>query len=131
MRAVQEQEFERVGGIQPVRVDVRFISTSNRDIKDAVAKRLIREDLYYRLNVIPISLPPLRERMEEVIPLAEYFLERFAEENQRTPKILSEAAKKKMLSYAWPGNVRELANLMERAVVINRAEQIDPDQIAF
>lgn len=127
LRAVQEMEFERVGGIRPICVDVRLISTSNRPMKEAVEKKLFREDLYYRLNVVPVHLPPLRERKEDILPLAQYFLKRLCEENGRAPKSLSPSAEKKLLRYDWPGNIRELANIMERAVVMNSTHTIDAD----
>lgn len=124
LRVTQEQEFERIGGTKPIKVDVRLISTSNRDMKEAIASKMIREDLYYRLNVIPIYLPPLRERKEDIIPLANYFLEKTARDNHREGKVLAENAKKKLLAYSWPGNVRELANVIERAVVMDYANTI-------
>lgn len=129
LRAIQEHEFERVGGTKPVKVDVRLISTSNRDIKEAIAQKVIREDLYYRLNVVPIYLPPLRERKEDILPLAEYFLEKISRENHREKKILTQAAKDKLLRYNWPGNIRELANIMERAVVMDSALEVSPDHL--
>ena len=86
LRAIQEQEFERVGGTKPVKVDVRIISTSNRDVKEAMEKKILREDLYYRLNVVPIYLPPLREQKEDILPLALYFLERMCQENHKEKK---------------------------------------------
>lgn len=124
LRAVQEREFERVGGVKPVSVDVRIISTSNRNVKEAVANKTLRGDLYYRLNVIPIHLPPLRDRREDIIPLAEYFLERMCLDNSRSKKKLSPEAKQKLLNYPWPGNIRELANIIERAVVLDAAEVV-------
>jgi two-component system response regulator AtoC len=129
LRAIQEQEFERVGGVKPVKVDVRLISTSNRDIKEAIAQKFLREDLYYRLNVVPISIPPLRERPEDIIPLAEYFLEKSARENHKERKTLSPEAKKILLNYCWPGNIREMANIIERAVVMEHHAQITPEHL--
>lgn len=129
LRVTQEQEFERVGGTKPVKVDVRIISTSNRDMKEAIQKKIVREDLYYRLNVVPIYLPPLRERREDIIPLAEYFLEKTASENHREKKKLTPESRKKLLAYAWPGNVRELSNVIERAVVMDNANIIAPDHL--
>ncbi|MEI8124472.1 MAG: sigma-54 dependent transcriptional regulator [Parachlamydiaceae bacterium] len=126
LRVTQEQEFERVGGVKPIRVDVRLVSTSNRNMKEAIANKLIREDLYYRLDVVPIQIPPLRERKEDIIPLAEYFLEKTAIENHRNKKKLTAEAKKKLLKYAWPGNVRELSNVIERAVVLDNDPQVSP-----
>lgn len=129
LRALQEHEFERVGGNKVIKVDVRIISTSNRDMREAVEKRCIREDLYYRLNVVPIHIPPLRERKEDIILLAEYFTERMSLENQREPKILTPEAKQKLLQYNWPGNVRELANIIERAIVLNASSKILPENL--
>lgn len=130
LRITQEQEFERIGGAKPIHVDVRLISTSNRNIKEMLAQKVLREDLFYRLNVIPIYVPPLRERRDDIIPLSEYFLKTFCEENHKKLKTLSPSAKEKLLAYDWPGNVRELANIMERAVVIMDDKiQITPDQI--
>ncbi len=129
LRAIQEKEFERVGGVKPVKVDVRLISTTNRDIKEALQNKIIREDLYYRLNVVPIHIPPLRTRQEDIIPLANYFLERTSLENKFKQKTLSEEAKHKLLNYAFPGNVRELGNIMERAAVMNSSSEISAEDL--
>ncbi|MGH2637852.1 MAG: sigma-54-dependent transcriptional regulator [Rhabdochlamydiaceae bacterium] len=122
LRVVQEQEFERVGGSKPIHVDVRLIATSNRNMKEMVDQKLFREDLFFRLNVIPIQLPPLRERKDDILALANYFLERFCEENQKRKKQFSSAAQTCLLDYPWPGNIRELANTIERAVVMHSAD---------
>jgi two-component system response regulator AtoC len=124
LRAIQEQEFERVGGSKPVKVDVRLISTTNRNIKEAIQNKVIREDLYYRLNVVPIHIPTLKERREDILPLANYFLERASLENKLKLKILTDSAKKKLLEYAFPGNVRELGNIIERAAVMSTSNEI-------
>lgn len=129
LRVTQEKEFERLGGTKPIKVDVRLISTSNRDVKEAIASKVLREDLYYRLNVIPIVLPPLRERLEDIIPLANYFIEWVCQENHREMKKLSQEAQHKLIRYKWPGNVRELANVMERAVVLNQNPIIQADEL--
>lgn len=129
LRVTQEQEFERIGGIKPIKVDVRLISTSNRDMKEAIAQKMIREDLYYRLDVVPIHLPPLRERKEDILPLAHYFLEKIAQENHREQKVLTEDAKKKLLNYPWPGNIRELSNVIERAVVMDNSPQVSAEHL--
>jgi two-component system, NtrC family, response regulator AtoC len=129
LRAIQEQEFERVGGSKSVSVDVRLISTSNRDVKEAVANHILRNDLYYRLNVVPIHLPPLRERHEDIIPLAEYFLEKMCLDNNKPKKQFTPEAKKKLLAYSWPGNIRELANIIERAVVLDASSQISIEHL--
>lgn len=129
LRVVQEQEFERVGGTKSLRVDVRMISTSNRNVQEAVANKILREDLYYRLNVVPIFLPPLRDRREDIVPLAEYFLEKMCLDNNRKLKKFTEGAKKKLLEHSWPGNIRELANIIERSVVLDTAVQISEDHL--
>jgi two-component system, NtrC family, response regulator AtoC len=129
LRVIQEQEFERVGGIKPVHTNTRLIATSNRNMKEMVDQKLFREDLYFRLNVIPIHLPPLRERKEDILALADYFLKRFCEENHKKKKELSPSAKNCLMDYPWPGNIRELANTIERAVVINPAETLDASHL--
>lgn len=129
LRAIQELEFERVGGSKPVTVDVRMVSSSNRDLKKAIEEKVFREDLFYRLNVIPIHLPPLRERVEDILPLAEYFLERFCLENHFKKKTLRGVCKKKLVEYPWPGNIRELANVIERAVVLDDAAEIGSEHL--
>lgn len=112
-----------------MKVDVRLISTSNRDVKEAILKKSLREDLYYRLNVVPIYLPPLRERKEDIIPLAQYFLEKFCDENHKESKELASDAKKKLLAYHWPGNVRELANIIERSIVMEGGKIISTEHL--
>ncbi len=124
LRAVQEQEFERVGSEKIIKIDTRFLSTSNRNMKEAIDQKIFREDLYFRLNVMPIHIPPLRERREDILPLADYFLEKFARENHRIKKILSPCAEKKLFEYFWPGNVRELGNIIERAMVLDLGDKI-------
>lgn len=129
LRVVQEQEFERLGGVKPIKVDVRLVSTSNRDIKEAIEHKVLRGDLYYRLNVIPIHLPPLRDRREDIIPLAEYFLEKMCMDNRKALKQLTSDAKKKLLEYAWPGNIRELANIIERTIVLDTSKQVSAEHL--
>lgn len=129
LRVIQEQEFERVGGTKPIKVDVRLISTSNRHMKEALAQKMIREDLYYRLDVFPVYLPPLRDRKEDIVPLAHYFLKKVAAENHRECKILTDSSVNKLLSYSWPGNIRELANVIERAVVMDAHREVSPDHL--
>lgn len=118
LRFLQEREFERVGGTAPITVDVRIIAATNRDLEHSVKNRLFREDLYHRLNVIAITLPPLRERKEDILILANYFLQRFSSEAKKNFSEIAENAQEKLLAYRWPGNVRELANVIERAVVL-------------
>ena len=118
LRFLQEREFERVGGTKPISVDVRIIAATNRDLERAVQEGSFRADLYYRLNVIPINLPPLRERKEDIPIMAGYFLQRFSKEIKKHFKEIAPEAQEKLLAYDWPGNVRELANVVERAVVL-------------
>lgn len=129
LRAVQEQEFERVGGTVPIHVDVRLISTSNRNMKEATQAGDFREDLYYRLNVIPIHLPPLRERQEDILPLATQFLKELCDRNQIPLKNLTDEAQSKLLSYSWPGNIRELRNVIEHSVAMDYSEQIEANHL--
>jgi two-component system, NtrC family, response regulator AtoC len=124
LRFLQEREFERVGGTQQIRVDVRVIAATNRDLVKARKEGRFREDLYYRLNVIPIALPPLRERQEDIPVLARYFLRRAAVETKKSVTEISEAAEAMLAAYEWPGNVRELANVIERAVVLGQGPDV-------
>jgi DNA-binding NtrC family response regulator len=118
LRVLEEKEFTRVGGNEPIRVDVRVISATNKDLRRAIEKQEFREDLYYRLNVVNIELPPLRERKEDIPLLAEHFLNKFASENKKDVTGFSPEATKLLLGYDWPGNVRELENAVERAVIL-------------
>jgi len=124
LRFLQEREFERVGGTRPISVDVRIIAATNRDLETAVKQERFREDLYHRLNVIPISLPPLRERREDILPLADYFLRRSAQEVKKQYDGIAAEARDRLLAYDWPGNARELANVIERAVVLGQGPAI-------
>ena len=119
LRFLQEREFDRVGGRDPIRVNVRIVAATNRDLEVAVKENRFREDLYHRLNVIPIILPPLRERKADIAPLAEYFLRRYAAESKKQFTEVAEDALAKLCAFHWPGNVRELANVIERAVVLS------------
>jgi len=118
LRVLEEKEFTRVGGNEPIKVDVRVISATNRDIKQAVGKGQFREDLYYRLNVVNIELPPLRERKEDIPLLAQHFLKKFAVENNKEVTGFSPEATDFLLKYDWPGNVREMENAIERAIIL-------------
>ena len=129
LRAIQEQSFERVGGTQPVKVDIRILSATNKDLQKAVKAGEFREDLYYRLNVIPIQVPPLRERKEDLPFLCRYFLKRLADRFEEKPLLVTEAAQELLLGYGWPGNVRELENLMERLAVMSEGDGIDVDDL--
>jgi DNA-binding NtrC family response regulator len=129
LRALQERSFERVGGTETLRVDIRVIAATNRDLEKAVADGSFREDLYYRLNVILVDMPPLRERMEDVPLLTEYFLGSKAEDLGVRGKTLSEAAQQALLEYDYPGNVRELENIIERAIVLADGDTITPQDL--
>jgi two-component system response regulator AtoC len=131
LRAVQQQQFERVGGHETLSVDVRFISTSNRDVMDLIQRKLFREDLFYRLHVIPIHIPPLRDRQEDIIPLAERFLTSACKENGKPMKRFSSSAIHLLLSYRWPGNVRELSNLIERTAIMVQDELIEESHLQW
>lgn len=131
LRAIQEKCFERVGGTRSLSVDVRFLSTSNRKIKKSIEEKQFREDLYYRLNVIPIHLPPLRERREDIVPLAQFFLQKFCHLNCKREKSLTPEAIEAIEHYHWPGNIRELANLMERVTVIDLSDKVQPDHLSL
>jgi len=125
LRVLEEKEFTRVGGNELIKVDVRVISATNKDMKKAIASGLFREDLYYRLNVVTIDLPPLRERKEDILLLAQHFLKKFAVENQKEISDFSPEAADFLLKYEWPGNVRELENAIERAVILAKNSCIE------
>ncbi len=131
LRVLQEGEVDRVGGKNPVPVDVRVVATTNRDLKEHIEKGEFREDLFYRLNVIPLKVPPLRERPGDVLLLAEHFLAHFAAENNRPGLKLGEEARRLLMAHAWPGNVRELQNTMERAVLLASGQEITPAALLF
>jgi DNA-binding NtrC family response regulator len=124
LRVLQERELERVGGNQTLRVDLRLIAATNRDLRERVSRGLFREDLFYRLNVVNIHVPPLRDRAEDIPLLVDHFLERFCRQMGKPLKHLSPASLKVLQSYPWPGNVRELQNLLERAVVFSDKEEL-------
>ena len=129
LRFLQEREFERVGGTQSIHVDVRVLAATNRDLASAIKAGRFREDLYYRLNVIPISLPPLRERREDIPVLAKYFERRFAAETKKNFTGIEADAEAKLVAHEWPGNVRELANVIERAAVLGQGPKITLDDL--
>ena len=129
LRFLQEREFDRVGGVRPIHVDVRIVAATNRDLDVAVKEGRFREDLYHRLNVVPIMLPPLRARREDIPALAHHFLQRFAKEVKKDLSEISGEALGKLSAYDWPGNVRELANVIERAVVLGQGPEIAPHDL--
>ncbi len=125
LRVLQERELDRIGGTKPVRIDVRIIAATNRDLAKMVAEKEFRDDLYYRLNVFPIQLPPLRERQEDIPLLAYYYLTRFATRLGKPARQIHPDTLERLQSYAWPGNIRELENVLERAVILCRGEELD------
>jgi DNA-binding NtrC family response regulator len=126
LRVLQEKEFERIGSGQTIKTNVRVIATSNRDLKEEVIQGTFRDDLYYRLNVIPIEIPPLRRRTEDIVLLCDFFLDKYAQKMGIPPKTLSDKTLDYLSSYQWPGNVRELENLLERATVISKNQELKP-----
>jgi transcriptional regulator with GAF, ATPase, and Fis domain len=129
LRALQEKEIERVGGTATKKVDVRVVAATNRDLETEVAAGRFREDLFYRLNVIPMQLPPLRERGEDILVLAEYFLRSFCFEKDRPNMQVGPQAKAMLVSYSWPGNVRELENFMERLSILCEGQKVEPSDL--
>src|SRR5437868_4101505 len=134
LRVLQDRKFMHLGGVQEVQVDVRVIAATNVDLKQLVREGKFRDDLYYRLNVITVDLPPLRQRKEDIPLLVDHFLKKFSEENERPPRRITPEALHPLLDYNWPGNVRELENVMERAVVLstgpNIGRELLPEHIA-
>jgi DNA-binding NtrC family response regulator len=126
LRALEEKRFERVGGTQSLHVDVRVVAATNRNLKQRVAERQFREDLFFRLSVFPIQIPPLRERSRDVVILARHFVDRFCRDLNKKPLTLSSAALDELNTYSWPGNVRELQNCIERAVILCDGDTIQP-----
>jgi DNA-binding NtrC family response regulator len=131
LRVVQERKFERLGGMRTLEADVRLLAATNRNLEEAVKKRTFREDLYYRLNVFPIFLPPLKDRPLDILPLAEHFLRKLAPRVGKTAKPLSSEASRRLERHSWPGNVRELANMMERALILSCSEFIGVEDLTL
>lgn len=131
LRVLQDREFQRVGGSKTVSVNIRIISATNRDLRQAVKAGQFREDLYFRLNVVTLTLPPLRERQGDVPALAQFFLERHTRDAKRPGMALSAAAVEALTQYPWPGNIRELDNVIARAVVLSQKDMIEPDMLAL
>jgi len=125
LRFIENKTFRRVGGHRDISVDVRIIAATNKNLEELVKTGIFREDLYYRLNVIPIRIPPLRERPEDIVPLAEFFLAEFSREFKRPQMGISESAKRSMLSHGWPGNVREMRNVIERAIILGASGAVE------
>jgi DNA-binding NtrC family response regulator len=129
LRVLQEREFERLGGTKTLKVDVRLLAATNRDLRAALEEGTFREDLYYRLNVVPIDIPPLREHKEDIPDLVTHFLVCFAQEHQREISGITPAALKLLMEYHWPGNVRQLENTVERAVALARGPMIEAEDV--
>ncbi|MFR4114536.1 MAG: sigma-54-dependent transcriptional regulator [Alphaproteobacteria bacterium] len=129
LRAIQEKEIDRIGGKAPIKVDTRIIATSNRNLDECVKNGTFRQDLYYRLNVVNINIPPLKDRPDDIIVLAKHFAKKYSELNDIPLKEMTPAAEQKLLNYLWPGNVRELENTVHRAVLLSTGDKIDADAI--
>ena len=128
LRVLQEREFERVGSNQPIKVDVRLIAATNRDLPAAVSRGTFRQDLFYRLNVFPIAVPPLRERVEDIPLLVEYFVGRFAKGTGKNIRHIAKRTMEQLRAYPWPGNIRELQNVVERAVILSESDTFEVDE---
>lgn len=131
LRFLQDRKIERVGGNQSIELDVRIIAATNRDLKQDIENRLFREDLYYRLKVVPLEIPALRERKDDIVPLAQYFLKKYCRENRKPHISLSSDAEGALLLHPWPGNIRELENLINRAVVLSSYPVLKPSDLGL
>ena len=129
LRVLQEREFERLGGTKTLKVDVRLIAATNRDLRAALEDGTFREDLYYRLNVVAIDIPPLRDHKEDIPALANFFLEKFARESGKPIRGITPAAMKLLMDFHWPGNVRELENIIQRGVTLSAGSTLDAADI--
>jgi two-component system response regulator HydG len=131
LRVLQEREITRVGGEEVITVDVRIIAATNKDLLEGIHAGRFREDLYYRLNVVTLNIPPLRERREDIPLLAQHFLKMFSEKNRKEIKGFTPQAMDRLLKYSWPGNVRELMNAIERGIVLSRSEYLDEEELSL
>jgi DNA-binding NtrC family response regulator len=131
LRFIEDRRFKRIGGKEDIDVDVRIIAATNRDLEKAIAEKAFREDLFYRLSVIPLTLPPLRDRRDDVMPIADYFRERFNEEFKVSFKGFSGEARTLLTRYDWPGNIRELRNVIERAMILSSGPEISADSLPW
>ncbi|HEX7078074.1 MAG TPA: sigma 54-interacting transcriptional regulator, partial [Candidatus Eisenbacteria bacterium] len=129
LRMLEDGVVTRIGGAKPVSVDVRVIAATNKNLEAEIAEGRFREDLYYRLNVVPIHLPPLRARREDIAPLVQHFVARLVAEHGRGPRTVSSEAMERLTAYSWPGNVRELKNLIERLLIMTDGESIEPGDV--
>jgi transcriptional regulator with PAS, ATPase and Fis domain len=128
LRVLQEREFQRIGGTGVIRADVRVIAATNRDLESAIAAGTFRSDLFYRLNVFPIELPPLRERREDIPLLVSYFLTRYARKTGRHFNVVDKKSMDRLEAYSWPGNIRELQNVIERSVIVSETQTFSVDE---
>jgi len=131
LRFLQEKEFERVGGTEQIRSDARVIGATNKNLKELVDKGEFREDLFYRINVFPLQLPPLRERRKDILPLANHFLHRYAQSMGKSDPSIADEAQRLLLKYSWPGNIRELQNAIERAVIMSGDNPVGLEHLSF
>jgi DNA-binding NtrC family response regulator len=131
LRVLQEHSFERLGGNKPIEVDVRVIAATNQNLQEAIGKQKFREDLFYRLSVFPIHIPPLRDRRDDIVPLANYFVEKYSRRMKKGEKSLSREAIAILERYHWPGNVRELENTIERSIILTEGKKIKPEHLAI
>ena len=131
LRAIQERVIDRVGGNQPVKVDIRVLATTNRDLQADIRAGRFREDLFYRLNVVTLQLPPLRERADDIPLLAEHFARKYARANDLPDRAIAEATRGRLMAHAWPGNIRELENTMHRAVLLASGDVIGPEAVVL
>jgi DNA-binding NtrC family response regulator len=131
LRVLQEHSFERLGGNKPIEVDVRVIAATNQNLQEAIGKQKFREDLFYRLSVFPVHIPPLRERQDDIVPLANYFVEKYSRRMKKGEKSLSREAIVILERYHWPGNVRELENTIERSIILAEGKKIKPEHLAI
>lgn len=129
LRVLQEREVEKIGAKKPIAINIRIIAATNRDLHNQVNTGLFRKDLFYRLNVLPLNCPPLRERQKDIIPIAEYFIEKYAVQANREIPTLSDSAKEKLLASRWPGNIRELENIVQRSIAMLDGDVINEDDI--
>jgi transcriptional regulator with GAF, ATPase, and Fis domain len=129
LRVLQEREFERVGGARPIQIDVRVIAATYRDLRTAVANGTFREDLFYRLNVFPIEMPPLRERKDDILTLVEYFVQRYARKAGKSIRTIEKRTLERLQAYDWPGNIRELQNVIERSVILSSGDVFAVDDV--
>ena len=129
LRALQEKRFQRVGGTNKVEVDIRIVASTNKNLEQAMKEGQFREDLYYRLQVVPITIPPLRERRDDIMPLIKHFVTLYNREFNKTVSKISPMAEKTLIEYPWPGNIRELRNVIERAILLESEDELLPEHL--